>query len=137
VSTEHVLGISAASTSLALAMARLTSALNEVAYEVRDGSLQEPVAGERFDLIVSNPPSVVSPGTDDPLVYRDSGLPGDEVVRRVVSQSSHHLNEAGWCQVLANWAHRRGEDWQERVERWIPGDCDAWVLQRERVDLPT
>jgi len=137
VSTEHVLGISAASTSLALAMARLTSALNEVAYEVRDGSLHEPVAGERFDLIVSNPPSVVSPGTDAALVYRDSGLPGDEVVRRVVSQSSHHLNEAGWCQVLANWAHRRGEDWQERVERWIPGDCDAWVLQRERVDLPT
>lgn len=96
-STEHVLGISAASTSLALAMARLTSALNEVAYEVRDGSLQEPVAGERFDLIVSNPPSVVSPGTDDPLVYRDSGLPGDEVVRRLVSQCSRHLNEGAGC----------------------------------------
>lgn len=121
----------------ALTMARMTSQLNEVAFEVRDGSLYEPVAGERFDLIVTNPPFVVSPGTEERLVYRDSGLPGDEVVQRVVSQSSQHLNDGGWCQVLANWVHRRGQDWRERVEGWIPSDCDAWVLQRECVDVPT
>jgi methylase of polypeptide subunit release factors len=122
VSTEHVLGISAASTSLALAMARLTSALNEVAYEVRDGSLHEPVAGERFDLIVSNPPSVVSPGTDAALVYRDSGLPGDEVVRRLVSQCSRHLNEGAGCRNASASTCRRTSrcGWPMRVRTVRP-----------------
>ncbi|HEX4976240.1 MAG TPA: methyltransferase, partial [Nocardioides sp.] len=69
----------------ALAITRLNAALNEVAVEVRAGSLYEPVTGEAFDLIVTNPPFVVSPATGERLVYRDSGLPGDEMVRRVVT----------------------------------------------------
>ena len=66
------------------------------------------------------------------LVYRDSGLPGDEVVRRVVTQAPAHLNPGGWAQVLANWVHRRGEPWQDRVGRLArraaaatPGWCSA------------
>jgi hypothetical protein len=117
-------------------MTRLNAALNEVRVDVRSGSLFEPVAGERFDLVVTNPPFVVSPGDGERLVYRDSGMPGDEVVRRVVSSAPGHLNPGGWCQVLANWAHRRGEPWQERVAGWLTGSgCDAWVVQREAADL--
>ena len=67
-----------------LALARLTADLNDVTVDLRMGSLFEPVAGETFDLIVTNPPFVISPATDERLVYRDSGLPGDEVVRRVL-----------------------------------------------------
>ncbi len=120
----------------ALAMTRLNATLNEVDVEVREGSLFEPVAGELFDLVVTNPPFVVSPGTGERLVYRDSGLPGDEVVRRVVSHAPRHLAPGGWCQVLANWVHRRGEPWQERVAGWLKGTgCDAWVVQREAADL--
>ncbi len=119
----------------ALAMTRLTAALNEVDLDVREGSLLEPVAGERFDLVVTNPPFVVSPATGTRLVYRDSGLPGDEVVRRVVSEAPRHLNPGGCCQVLANWVHRRGEPWQDRVAGWLAGSgCDAWVVQREVAD---
>jgi methylase of polypeptide subunit release factors len=119
----------------ALALTRLNAALNEVHVEVREGSLLEPVAGELFDLVVTNPPFVVSPATEAPLVYRDSGLPGDEVVRRVVTQAPHHLTPGGWCQVLANWVHRRGEPWQDRVAGWVEGSgCDAWVVQREAAD---
>ena len=43
-------------------MTRLNAALNEVEVDVRDGSFFEPVAGERFDLIATNPPFVISPG---------------------------------------------------------------------------
>ncbi len=122
----------------ALAMTRLNAALNEVEVDVRAGSLFEPVAGERFDLVVTNPPFVVSPGGQRPgerLVYRDSGLPGDEVVRRVVTQAPGHLAPGGRCQVLANWAHERGRPWQERVAGWLEGSgCDAWVVQREAAD---
>ncbi len=119
----------------ALAMTRLNAALNEVAVDVRAGSLFEPVAGELFDLVVTNPPFVVSPATDERLVYRDSGLPGDEMVRRVVTGAPRHLNPGGWAQVLANWVHRRGEPWQDRVAGWLDGlGCDAWVVQREAAD---
>lgn len=122
----------------ALAMTRLTAALNEVEVDVRAGSLFEPVGDEQFDLVVTNPPFVVSPGRDQPgerLVYRDSGLPGDEVVRRIVTSAPRHLRPGGWCQVLANWVHRRDEPWQERVSGWLAGSgCDAWVVQREAAD---
>jgi methylase of polypeptide subunit release factors len=119
----------------ALAMTRLNARLNGVTVDVRAGSLFEPVAGERFDLVVTNPPFVVSPATGERLVYRDSGLPGDEMVRRVVTGAPAHLNPDGWAQVLANWVHRRGEPWQDRVAGWLAGaGCDAWVVQREVAD---
>jgi hypothetical protein len=118
-----------------LRAARFNAALNEATVDVRPGSLFEPVADERFDLIVSNPPFVISPGTGERLVYRDSGLPGDEIVRRVVTGAPRHLRPGGWAQVLANWVHRRGQPWQERVAGWLDGTrCDAWVVQREVVD---
>lgn len=119
----------------ALAMARLTAGLNDLSYEVRAGSLFAPVAGEAFDLIVSNPPFVVAPASQDRLVYRESGLPGDEVVQHIVHHAPEHLNPGGWCQILANWVHRRGEAWDERLAGWAGSTgCDAWVLQREVAD---
>lgn len=45
----------------ALAFAAFNAALNEVELELRQGSLLDPVAGETFDLIVSNPPFVITP----------------------------------------------------------------------------
>ncbi|MPZ96085.1 MAG: methyltransferase, partial [Propionibacteriales bacterium] len=119
----------------ALAMARINADLNQVAVDLRMGSLFEPVVGERFDLVVTNPPFVVSPATGERLVYRDSGLPGDEVVRRIVVGAVDHLNPGGWCQVLANWVHQDGRPWQDRVTEWLaPTGCDAWALQREILD---
>ena len=71
--------------SRALWMTELNAELNEAqGIEVRDGSLFEPVRGDKFDLITTNPPFVISPGTGDRLVYRDSGLPGDRVVEDIV-----------------------------------------------------
>ncbi|HET6625046.1 MAG TPA: class I SAM-dependent methyltransferase [Nocardioidaceae bacterium] len=119
----------------ALAMTRLNAELNGTRFDVRDGSLFEPVRGELFDLVVTNPPFVISPATGERLVYRDSGLPGDEVVRRVVTEAPRHLNPGGWCQVLANWAHHAHEPWEQRLTGWLEGSgCDAWVVQREVAD---
>ena len=104
-----------------------------MAVELREGSLFEPVAGERFDLVVSNPPFVI--GAGERFTYRDAGLRADDVGRLLVSAASDHLSDGGWCQLLANWLHVKGEDWRERVARWLPADCDAWVAQREVQDL--
>ncbi|ABL79917.1 MULTISPECIES: methyltransferase [unclassified Nocardioides] len=177
VGPQHVLGISAASTSLAqltlrepvgraldlgtgcgvqalhlarhcsevvatdvnqraLRIARFNLDLNAVTtpVDVRAGSFFEPVADDTFDLIVTNPPFVISPATGERLVYRDSGLPGDRVVEDIVRQAAAHLNEGGWCQVLGNWVVPDGGAWEQRIEGWVPEGCDAFVVQRELVD---
>jgi len=117
----------------ALWMTRLNAALNGIDVEVRDGSFFEPVAGERFDLIATNPPFVISPATGERLVYRDSGLPGDRVVEHIVRTGPDHLSDGGWLQVLANWAVT-DQPWDERLGSWLRDDCDALVVQRETLD---
>jgi len=114
----------------ATAYARLASVLNRADLDARTGDLLEPVAGERFDLVVSNPPFVVGPGAR--YTYRDSGLGGDEVCRRLVQEVPQHLEAGGVAVLLANWLHVQGEDGDERVRSWFAGTgCDGWVVQRE------
>jgi hypothetical protein len=120
--------------SRALWMTRLNALLNGTDVEVRDGSFFEPVVGERFDLIATNPPFVISPATGERLVYRDSGLPGDSVVEHIVRTGPDHLTDGGWLQVLANWAIVGGQSWDERIGSWLRDDCDALVVQRETLD---
>ncbi len=117
----------------ALAMAALTTRLNGLNVDIRHGSLFQPVATERFNLIATNPPFVVSPGGRH--VYRDSGLSGDDVTRRVVVDGAARLADGGVLQSLGNWMHVRGEDWRQRVGTWVTATgCDAWVVQREVQD---
>ncbi|RLL68187.1 methyltransferase [Streptomyces sp. Z26] len=123
----------------ALRMTRLTLALSGAApADLREGSLFEPVADEGpFDLIVSNPPFVISParGAEDRLTYRDGGMSGDDLCRTLVERAADHLADGGYCQLLANWEHREGEDWRDRVTSWVPPGCDAWIVQREVQDV--
>jgi hypothetical protein len=82
---------------------------------------------------VSNPPFVVSPAAR--FEYRDAGFDGDDLCRALVRSAPGHLTDGGWCQLLANWLHVRGQDWRERVGGWVlPTGCDALVLQREVLD---
>ncbi|QFG67602.1 DUF7059 domain-containing protein [Ornithinimicrobium pratense] len=122
----------------ALAFARFTLALNNIDAAVRRGSLLEPVRGERFDLIVSNPPFVITPRRADvPLYeYRDGGAAGDALVAGLVRDLPAHLEPGGVAQLLANWELRAGEDWRERLGGWLGGTgLDAWVVQREVQDV--
>jgi methylase of polypeptide subunit release factors len=113
---------------------RLTLALSGAAEpDLRQGSLFEPIGeDERFDLIVSNPPFVISPGGR--FTYRDGGMAGDDLCRTIVQRAGGHLTEGGYCQLLANWQHVEGEDWRERLASWVPEGCDAWIVQREVQD---
>lgn len=119
----------------ALWIAGFNAVLNgRAGIEVRSGSFFDPLAGERFDLVVTNPPFVISPATGERLVYRDSGLPGDRVVEHLVRAAPVHLTEGGWCQILANWVVHRDVAWDQRLAGWLDGTCDALVVQRELVD---
>jgi methylase of polypeptide subunit release factors len=126
----------------ALRMAELNWLLNGstvdgTALSTRHGSLLEPVEGEQFDLVVSNPPFVITPRSlpGAGYEYRDAGLVGDELVRRLVSTVGGVLRPGGIAQFLGNWEDRAGEGWIDRVTGWLDDSgLDGWIVQRELQD---
>jgi methylase of polypeptide subunit release factors len=126
----------------ALDIARFNAQLNGVdGIDLRLGSLFDPVAGERFDRIVSNPPFVITPRSEGvpAYEYRDGGMVGDALVETVLRGLGDHLEPGGTAQLLGNWEYRWGSDGLDRVRGWF-GDAtagsglDAWVVERERED---
>jgi len=119
----------------ALVLAALNAELNGVTnIEFRLGSLFDPVAGERFDHIVSNPPFVITPRAEGvpSYEYRDGGRVGDSLVAEVIAGAAEHLSPGGIAQLLGNWEYRPGEPGLDRVAEWMrPTRLDAWVIERE------
>ncbi|MGI9246528.1 MAG: peptide chain release factor N(5)-glutamine methyltransferase, partial [Steroidobacteraceae bacterium] len=85
--------------------------------EWREGPWYAPVAGERFDLIVSNPPYVAE---GDPRVERDvrryepslalfAGADGLDALRIIAAGAAAHLQGGGWLVV------EHGDDQGEAV----------------------
>ncbi|GHD02960.1 DUF7059 domain-containing protein [Zhihengliuella salsuginis] len=111
--------------------------------DLRLGSLLEPVATETFDLIVSNPPFVITPRTPgeadgERYTYRDGGLPGDSLVAHLVSGLPGLLTPGGTAQMLANWEVAAGAGhWSERPSAWLETGAaaetgaEAWFIQRD------
>lgn len=121
----------------AVRFAEFNARLNNLSH-VRcvEGDLFGPVKGGKFDLVVSNPPFVISPETR--YIYRDGGMEGDRITQKIVSQVPEFLNEGGYCQILCNWSELRGQDWKDRLHRWFEGTgCDAWALRSESLDAET
>ena len=124
----------------ACALTQFNAALNETTIDVREGSLFEPVAGETFDLIVSNPPFVITPdsvrGTAGLLEYRDGGMDRDNLIAVILRDAPSCLNVGGTLQMLANWeiptSRNPDTQWAQRVDAWLEGlPVDAWVVQRD------
>ncbi len=127
--------------------AQVTAALNGLELDVRQGSLFDPVPGERFDRVVANLPFVVTPRRADvpTYTYRDAGLAGDDVVRRMLLEAPAHLADGGLAQFLGNWEDRADEGWRARLDGWVhdaatalaqttDDTLDVWVVQRELAD---
>jgi len=81
--------------------ARLNAVLNGVAerLEVRAGDLYAPVAGERFDLVATNPPQMPTPpdhGWEDTESRADNGGPdGWTLLDPIIDQAAAHLKPGG------------------------------------------
>lgn len=129
----------------ACAFTIFNAALNSVSLDVRQGSLFEPVEGESFDLIVSNPPFVITPDSVRSsrgmgmLGYRDAGMNRDRLVEIIIRTASARLAPGGCLQMLANWEIPEGvnpdADWSQRIDAWFEGlPVDAWVVQRDVLD---
>lgn len=146
----------------ALELAALNARLNDIHnIEFRLGSLFDPVAGERFDHIISNPPFVITPRVEGvpSYEYRDGGMVGDALVEAVVRGAADHLTPGGVAQLLGNWEYHARKDAFDRLADWLEpsagtgagtgagsgadpdrgvgiGPLDAWIIERE-VQLPS
>ncbi len=134
----------------ALAFARFNERLNaETApggvtarpIEFRLGNLFDAVGDEEFDLILSNPPFVVTPRESPAVVryeYRDAGLAGDALAEAVISEGPRHLAVDGTMVCLANWEYLWGHSGLERARAWIadraPEGCTAWIIERDKLN---
>jgi SAM-dependent methyltransferase len=116
----------------ALAFAEFNAALNGVDnIDLRSGSFLEPVAGERFDVVVANPPYVISP--ESSLLFRDSGMPGDSVSSELVRALPAVLADGAFATVMVSWV-QSGDDLTSRPRAWIGDGCDALILHSSTAD---
>ncbi len=127
----------------AAALARLSAAISGIEnIQVREGSLFEPVGADRFDLIVTNPPFVISP--ESGLIYRDAAATtafsmgthqerrsGDEFCRRIASLAPAHLSEGGTLAMMLNWSETREQPWPQRMATWAPPDAQTWLIRTD------
>lgn len=78
---------------------RVNAALNGVVVDARVGDCYAPVAGERFDLICTNPPQMPTPPgreRDDPVAAADNGgVDGWALLDRVIAGAAEHLEPRG------------------------------------------
>lgn len=101
-----------------------------------EGNLFEPVQEKTFDLVVTNPPFVISP--ESSYIYRDSGMGGDRISRTIAHEAPNFLNEGGFCQILCNWVEKADRDWREGLRTWFEGTgCDVWIMRSETRDAET
>jgi 2-polyprenyl-3-methyl-5-hydroxy-6-metoxy-1,4-benzoquinol methylase len=114
----------------ALAFARWGIEANAIDnIDLRQGSLFEPVASEApFDLIVSNPPFIISPRHN--LVCLGGDSEGDDLVRRLVEAAPAHLADGGFACIACNWHHADADSWSHRTRHWLAdAGCDAWLIR--------
>lgn len=118
----------------ALMFARFNAELNGISnLELLEGSWFEPVVGRCFDLVVCNPPYLVSP--DQEFIYRDSGLAGTTLLEQLIRQASEHLTPGGLAVMLCSWPHQSADDWAAVPNAAVSGtDCDALIIGSDAID---
>lgn len=99
--------------------------------EVVSGDLFEPVEGRKFDLILSNPPFVISPS--ESATFRDNPFELDGFLSKILTEAPAFLTDGGFFQTTCEWVETPGQAWQDRLRGWLSDcGCDAWVLQANR-----
>ena len=124
---DHV--IATDTSKRALNFAAMNARLNGIDnVSFAEGSFFEPVAGEKFDLIVTNPPFIISPQSG--LMFQNAELEGDQVSELILRESPAYLHESAFAVSLISWVHETEEDWASRPCAWVEGSgCDFWLLR--------
>lgn len=115
----------------ALELARVGIAVNGLQnVELRLGDLFEPVAGERFDVIASQPPFIGRPPGAADATFLYGGSVGDELSVRLLGELPGRLSASGRAVLLIAWPLGPERSLAQRISRAISTDeLDVAVLQ--------
>ncbi len=100
----------------AIQLARFNARINGIEnVEFRQGSLFEPVAAERFDLIVCQPPFVPRPAGFANHLFLHGGTRGDELAHAIIRRCGTHLKPGGHAILYSDWPLATGEELIDRI----------------------
>lgn len=115
----------------ALRFTELNAALNgRTNIETRAGSWLSPAEGDRFGVVVCNPPFVISPGSG--LLYRDGDVRGDMLSELLIRDIPPHLDDGGYASVLVSWVPGRAGEGPAPLRWSANSGCDSLVLGLHR-----
>jgi release factor glutamine methyltransferase len=128
----------------ALEVARANAAANELGrVQFRLGSWWEPLAGERFDLVASNPPYIAAGDPHlqqgdlrhEPASALASGVDGLDDIRHIIAAAPRHLHGDGW--LLLEHGHDQGAAVRQLLADvgFIEVATEQDLEQRDRVTL--
>lgn len=117
----------------ALNLGRFGAAMNRLPnIEFRESDCYSAVAGETFDLVVCNPPYVMTP--DRQAYYRDGGMGGDRFSERILREVPAYMSEGGFTHVTCDVGGMGGKSSQTRLREWLDGNgCDVVALAGKRL----
>lgn len=101
----------------AVALTRINAQLNDLEIEARAGDLFAPVEGERFDVVVAQPPFVIHAPGEDALTFLHGGADGDELALRLLHEVPAYLAPEGRALVILQSPVRTDETLAARITR--------------------
>lgn len=96
--------------------------------DARVGDMFVPVAGETFDVIVSQPPFVPHPEGAAAATFLYGGRRGDELPQRLLRELPPHLAPNGRAVVLVSWPVVEGDVIPARVRKAVGDDVSVLLL---------
>jgi SAM-dependent methyltransferase len=111
----------------ALSFARFNAALNGLSnVSFLSGDRFQSVAGQQYDLIISNPPFFLAPVSG--LLCCDNSMELDGFVESLARGAPQFLEEGGLFQMLCEWVEFEAESWEDRLKPWFArSDCDVHI----------
>ncbi len=111
--------------------------------EFRHGDWFAPLAGERFDLIASNPPYIAEGDAHlaqgdlrfEPRAALASGVDGLEAIRVIVAGAPMHLCDGGWLLVEHGWEQGAAVRALFDTAGFVDVATERDLEQRDRVTL--
>lgn len=122
----------------AVVLARENALLLGADVRAAQGDLFEPLQGRVFDLILSNPPYIPSPGLPglqpevkrEPSLALDGGADGLAFYRRILSEAKGHLSPGGWLLL------ELGDGGAEAVSALVPAEFERPAVYLDLAGRP-
>jgi len=126
---DHVIGTDI--NPRAVALSRINASLNGIENaEFREGDMFAPVAGRKFDLIISQPPFVSTPPGLASASYESGGVRGDELPMRLLREIPGYLAKNGRAVILAEWPELADRSVEQHVRTALTAsDIKLLILQ--------